>query len=150
MTAIRSARNALIAAAASSILLALVPVTARQQPRIEARSKRVISVEGLRFKDANGNGTLEPYEDIDVFADWGIRYRIGMVVLVVSSISKVVRRFVVDLRHDDGAVRIDPWLEHFGDGVVPSTDLSVIARAGVARDGEHSRRETKHHWIVLG
>jgi beta-glucosidase len=63
MTAIRSGRNALIAAAAWSILLVVMPVTARQQPRIEARSKPILSVDGLRFKDANGNGTLEPYED---------------------------------------------------------------------------------------
>lgn len=63
MTAIRSARSALLAAASSSILLVVMPAAARPQPRIEARTKPVISVDALRFKDANGSGTLEPYED---------------------------------------------------------------------------------------
>jgi len=36
---------------------------APRQPTIEARSKAVLTVEGLRFKDANGSGQLDPYED---------------------------------------------------------------------------------------
>ena len=34
-----------------------------QQPMITARSKSVIEVDGKKFKDANGNGRLDPYED---------------------------------------------------------------------------------------
>jgi beta-glucosidase len=32
-------------------------------PVIKARVKSVITVAGLQFKDANGNGQLDPYED---------------------------------------------------------------------------------------
>ncbi|QIK71116.1 glycoside hydrolase family 3 protein [Propioniciclava coleopterorum] len=34
-----------------------------QQPHLEVRSKQLIDVDGLRFKDLNGNGELDPYED---------------------------------------------------------------------------------------
>lgn len=41
-----------------------LPATAKTgQPAIEVRTKQVIEADGLRFRDANGNGTLEPYED---------------------------------------------------------------------------------------
>lgn len=33
------------------------------QPQIEARSKPVLQLQGLRFKDLNANGQLDPYED---------------------------------------------------------------------------------------
>lgn len=36
---------------------------AAEQPSITARSKPVLTVAGLRFKDANANGQLDPYED---------------------------------------------------------------------------------------
>lgn len=34
-----------------------------EQPDIAARAKPVLELEGLRFKDLNANGTLDPYED---------------------------------------------------------------------------------------
>lgn len=34
-----------------------------RQPRIEARTKPVLSLDGLTFKDLNGDGRLDPYED---------------------------------------------------------------------------------------
>jgi beta-glucosidase len=34
-----------------------------RQPTIETRRKPAITADGLRFKDANGNGQLDPYED---------------------------------------------------------------------------------------
>lgn len=33
------------------------------QPRLEARTKSIIEVDGLKFKDLNGNGQLDVYED---------------------------------------------------------------------------------------
>jgi beta-glucosidase len=36
---------------------------AQGQPEIGARSKAVLTIEGLRFKDANGNARLDAYED---------------------------------------------------------------------------------------
>ena len=33
------------------------------QPEIGTRADAVIEVDGLKFRDLNGNGTLEPYED---------------------------------------------------------------------------------------
>ena len=44
--------------------LLLVPAAfAVEQPPITARAKPVLTVDGLRFKDANANGRLDPYED---------------------------------------------------------------------------------------
>lgn len=33
------------------------------EPRLEVRAKKLIEVDGLQFKDLNGNGELDPYED---------------------------------------------------------------------------------------
>src|SRR3972149_7515755 len=40
-----------------------------RQPEIGARAKNVLTVDGLRFKDANGTGALDPYEDWRLGAD---------------------------------------------------------------------------------
>ena len=34
-----------------------------KQPKLEVRKKKLIEAEGLQFKDLNGNGKLDPYED---------------------------------------------------------------------------------------
>lgn len=34
-----------------------------QQPALEVRSKNLLTIEGSTFKDLNGNGVLDPYED---------------------------------------------------------------------------------------
>ena len=33
------------------------------QPRISARAKSVLTADGYQFRDANGSGKLDPYED---------------------------------------------------------------------------------------
>jgi beta-glucosidase len=33
------------------------------QPEIVARRSSILEVDGLQFKDLNGNGALDPYED---------------------------------------------------------------------------------------
>ena len=35
----------------------------KQQPKLEVRKKQIIKVDGLEFKDLNGDGKLDPYED---------------------------------------------------------------------------------------
>lgn len=35
----------------------------QQQPKLEVRVKKLIEKDGLKFKDLNGNGKLDPYED---------------------------------------------------------------------------------------
>ncbi len=52
-----------LALAALAAGMAANPALAQRQPAIGARSKPVLTLDGLRFKDANGTGTLEPYED---------------------------------------------------------------------------------------
>jgi beta-glucosidase len=49
---------ALLATVCATPLLA-----APAQPELGARTKKIIAVKGLRFKDLNANGRLDPYED---------------------------------------------------------------------------------------
>ncbi len=72
----RTLRNATVAAAVVAGLLAglegsaLGPMASQAiQPAIGARSKAVLTVGGLRFKDSNGNGALDRYEDWRLDAD---------------------------------------------------------------------------------
>jgi beta-glucosidase len=44
-------------------LYATGPAAQVQQPPIGVRSEAVLKVDGLAFRDANGNGQLDPYED---------------------------------------------------------------------------------------
>src|SRR5689334_16220412 len=55
----------LAAALAMAALAAATAIAQRPavQPSVEARSKPILTVDGLRFKDANGSGALDPYED---------------------------------------------------------------------------------------
>jgi len=55
---------------ASTVVLTPLPVRAQgartdrvRQPVIISRSSKIIEVQGLRFKDLNRNGVLDPYED---------------------------------------------------------------------------------------
>jgi beta-glucosidase len=54
---------ALLAAASVSLTGAPSPNVPSEQPAIAVRSKTVLVVDGLRFRDANGNTQLDPYED---------------------------------------------------------------------------------------
>ncbi|MCC5958586.1 MAG: hypothetical protein JJU08_04530 [Rhodobacteraceae bacterium] len=61
-----------------------------QQPEIATRAKAVIEQDGLQFRDANGNGTLDPYEDwrlpvaervADLLARMSLEERAGMLLI---------------------------------------------------------------------
>ena len=49
--------------AAGALLTARREGAASTQPAIAVRSRAVLTVDGRQFKDANGNGTLDRYED---------------------------------------------------------------------------------------
>lgn len=34
-----------------------------KQPQLQTKTKQIIDVDGLLFKDLNNNGQLDPYED---------------------------------------------------------------------------------------
>jgi beta-glucosidase len=69
-------RHAIALVPALLVALTAVRAAAPQTPlppAIEARSKPVLTVDGLRFKDANGSGQLDPYEDWRLPADARVR-----------------------------------------------------------------------------
>ncbi len=54
---------ALTASGAATFASLVAGQSTPDQPAIEARHKPVLTADGLRFKDANGSGRLDPYED---------------------------------------------------------------------------------------
>jgi beta-glucosidase len=64
-----SVRRGLIALLLSSCTCAPVFASETAQPELEIRSKSLISIDGLRFKDLDANGALDPYEDWRLPAD---------------------------------------------------------------------------------
>src|SRR4029450_7732758 len=56
-------------------------VAARAQPPIGVRSRAVLPVDGLRFKDANGSGQLDPYADWRRPVDARVRDLLGRMTL---------------------------------------------------------------------
>lgn len=51
------------ALAGSALLLACGGGSDQDAPAVQARAKRILDIQGLRFKDLDGNGQLTPYED---------------------------------------------------------------------------------------
>ena len=60
------------------------------QPQLEVRAKKLIEVDGLQFKDLNGNGELEPYEDwrltpaeraVDLVARMTLDEKVGLMLI---------------------------------------------------------------------
>ena len=61
-------------------MLAALPAAA-QQPTLSARAATIITVDGLRFKDLNHNGALDPYEDWRLAPDARARDLVGRLTL---------------------------------------------------------------------
>jgi beta-glucosidase len=68
-------------ALAATVWAMLIGQATPPQPTIAARAKRFIAVDGLRFKDLNGDGSLEPYEDWRLSADDRVRDLVGRMTL---------------------------------------------------------------------
>jgi beta-glucosidase len=82
---------AIAATCAMPVLAGCVAVgQAQEQPQIGVRAKGVLDVAGLRFRDANGNGRLDPYEDwrlpaeqrvADLLARMTLEQKAGMMLI---------------------------------------------------------------------
>ncbi len=68
-----------------------------QQPKLEVRTKQLIEVDGHQFKDLNGNGQLDPYEDWrlpaeervqDLIQRMTIDEKIGMMLITSQPMGK--------------------------------------------------------------
>lgn len=67
------------------------------QPKLEVRVKKLIEQDGLQFKDLNGNGKLDPYEDWrlpseerakDLVSRMTLDEKVGMMVITSQSMGK--------------------------------------------------------------
>jgi len=56
-------------------------VVAQQQVSVEARVKPILTIDGLQFKDLNGNGVLDPYEDWRLPVDQRVKDLISQMTL---------------------------------------------------------------------
>lgn len=68
-----------------------------KQPNLQVRVKKLIEVDGLKFKDLNGNGKLDPYEDWrlpilervqDLITQMTIDEKIGMMMIASQAMGK--------------------------------------------------------------
>lgn len=66
---------------AVGVMLAAQSAQAATQPNLGARAAPVISVDGLKFKDLNRSGALEPYEDWRLGAEVRARDLVGRMTL---------------------------------------------------------------------
>jgi beta-glucosidase len=95
------------AAAGSLVSAAHQPASPRlEQPAIGARVKRVLTADGLRFKDLNGDGRLDAYEDWRLDAD--------------ARAADLVSKMTLDEKA--GMMLIDTLNPSFGGGVTPSAE----------------------------
>lgn len=97
-------------------LMLATTALAVEQPPITARSKPVLTVDGLRFKDANGNGRLDPYED------WRLP--------VEQRVADLVARMNLDEKA--GMMLIDSLSADFG-GLAPANAVNFIRQQNMTR-----------------
>jgi len=76
---VRRSRLAAFAILAPSLVLAQSRSVA--QPRLGARTAPLIQIDGLRFKDLNRSGSVEPYEDWRLTSDQRARDLVGRMTL---------------------------------------------------------------------
>ncbi|MFN4099657.1 MAG: glycoside hydrolase family 3 protein [Pararhodobacter sp.] len=89
-TAIPATAIPALATALAVGLFALPAVAEAEQPLIETRHRAILEVDGLQFRDANGNDALDPYEDWrlpvaerveDLLARMSLRDQAGMLLI---------------------------------------------------------------------
>ncbi|UYG00529.1 glycoside hydrolase family 3 protein [Halomonas sp. GD1P12] len=82
-------KTMLVATAALAAAFSL-PALGQSQPEIGTRARAILDVDGLQFRDANGNGNLDPYEDwrlpvadrvSDLLERMSIEERAGMLLI---------------------------------------------------------------------
>lgn len=68
-----------------------------KQIKLEVKSKKLIEVDGLKFKDLNGNGKLDPYEDWrltpeerakDLVSKMNLDEKVGMMMITTQNMGK--------------------------------------------------------------
>lgn len=84
-------RNILVAFFASAFVgLIALPVLSKPQPKIEARVHDTLKFNDFEFRDANGNGDLDPYEDwrlptqervADLLSRMSLKEKAGMMLI---------------------------------------------------------------------
>ena len=74
-------RSAAIAVTAAALATMMTAHAAPPQPALASRTKPVITVDGLRFKDLNADGSLEPYEDWRLSADERVKDLVARMTL---------------------------------------------------------------------
>jgi len=114
--------------------------SATGQPAISARVKRVILVDGLRFKDLAGDGRLHPYEDWrlpaeartrDLVARMSLDEKIGLMVIGTEIMGKPENGLT---GHCTGPVSSDGLLCE-ADSMPPPPAASANGRGSAARPG---------------
>ncbi len=78
---------------------------AEEQVAIEARVKPVLEVDGLQFKDLNGNGALDPYEDWRLSIDERVDNLVSLMTIEEKAGQMVHPNLEVPL---DGVVATEP------------------------------------------
>ena len=86
------------------------------QPVVEARTKPILQIEGLRFRDLNGNGRLDVYEDWRAPVDARVSDLLGQMTLAEKA----------------GLMLIDT-LNAGCDGSVPANASDLLARQNMRR-----------------
>ncbi len=89
---ILAATTLLVACGEDDSSSALYPSGLRVQPELVARNKSILTVEGLKFKDLNANGKLDPYEDWRL----GVDDRINDLVSQMTDTEKVGMMMIND------------------------------------------------------
>lgn len=91
-------------------MLGVVPTLAEEQPEIEARVAPILEIDGLKFKDLNKNGVLDPYEDWRLPVD----VRVENLLSQMTIEEKVGQMFHPILSMPaDGRVTTTPYLAPF-------------------------------------
>lgn len=115
-----------------------------QQPQLEVRAKSLITVDGLQFKDLNGNGELDPYED------WRLPIAERVADLVAQmNLDEKVGMMLINTRTTGYQVPVGEPTSH--DGILDERELdgSVVFGSGTLRPTTHTIEQMHLRHFIL-
>lgn len=122
------------------LVLLVTPIQAMEQPVVDARIKSIIFVDGLKFRDLNGNGQLDAYEDWrlpiddridDLIAQMTLEEKCGLLVHpnasnIQQDIDRIVTQYINHfLPNDNGTPDVLAKRHNFYQALAESTRLGI-------------------------
>lgn len=120
-------RKLLVAFLVGLLLCVSVSALAQEQPVVQSRVKPILEIDGLKFRDLNANGVLDPYEDWRLPIDERVDNLVSLMTLEEKAGQMVHPNITVPL---DGVVQKEDMITQTprGERLAPSPYTLIVGK----------------------